>query len=127
LRKQGRTIFICTHNLDEADRLCDRIGVFKSHLLVMDTPGKLRSQLFGRQIVFHFRQADERLAQMVAALPFVLNSQVIDNKLVATVNDPEINNPAIIRLLVETGAEIQFVGERRHSLEDVYMQLVKNA
>lgn len=127
LRKQGRTIFICTHNLDEADRLCDRIGVFKSHLLVMDTPGKLRSQLFGRQIVFHFRQADERLAQMVAVLPFVLNSQVIDSKLVATVNDPETNNPAIIRLLVEFGAEIQFVGERRHSLEDVYMQLVKNA
>jgi ABC-2 type transport system ATP-binding protein len=127
LRKQGRTIFICTHNLDEADRLCDRIGVFKSRLLVMDTPSRLRSQLFGRQIVFHFRQADERLAKVVAELPFVVNSQVIDNKLLATVNDPETNNPTMIRLLVESGAEIQFVGERRHSLEDVYMQLVKNA
>jgi ABC-2 type transport system ATP-binding protein len=38
LSKEGRTIFLCTHNLDEADRLCDRIAVFKTRLLVLDTP-----------------------------------------------------------------------------------------
>ena len=49
LKREGRTIFLCTHNLDEADRLCDRIGVFKSHLLVVDTPTRLRaSVLVGR-------------------------------------------------------------------------------
>jgi ABC-2 type transport system ATP-binding protein len=48
IKKEGRTIFMCTHNLDEADRLCDRIGVFKTHLLVLDTPKRLRAQLFGR-------------------------------------------------------------------------------
>ncbi len=41
LKKQGRTIFLCTHNLDEADHLCDRVGVFKTRLLVVDTPAKL--------------------------------------------------------------------------------------
>ena len=46
LRKGGRTIFLCTHNLDEADRLCDRIGVFKTHLLVVDSNSNLRSSLF---------------------------------------------------------------------------------
>jgi ABC-2 type transport system ATP-binding protein len=46
LRQEGRTIFLCTHNLDEADRLCDRIGVFKSRLLVVDSPANLRRQLF---------------------------------------------------------------------------------
>ena len=49
LSGQGRTIFICTHNLDEADRLCDRIAVFKSRLRVVDTPGGLRKQMYGRQ------------------------------------------------------------------------------
>lgn len=127
LRKQGRTIFLCTHNLDEADRLCDRVGVFKTHLLVVDTPAKLRSQLFGRRVVFHLANSTESMASAVQALPFVSDARVIDNKLLVSLDDPETHNPEIIRLLVSNGADIQFVGELRHSLEDVYLQLVKNA
>ena len=51
LKKEGRTIFLCTHNLDEADRLCDRVGVFKTRLLVLDTPANLRKSAFGRKVV----------------------------------------------------------------------------
>ena len=53
LRGQGRTIFLCTHNLDEAERLCERIGVFRQRLIAVDTPDALRRQLFGRQTVVH--------------------------------------------------------------------------
>jgi ABC-2 type transport system ATP-binding protein len=127
LRKEGRTIFLCTHNLDEADRLCDRIGVFKTHLLVVDTPEQLRNQLFGRKVVIHLKSATEELAASLRGLPYVREAKCIDNKLLATLDDPEERNPEIIRLLVGQGAEIQFVGELRHSLEDVYFQLVKNA
>jgi ABC-2 type transport system ATP-binding protein len=127
LRKAGRTIFLCTHNLDEADRLCDRVGVFKTHLLVVDTPANLRSQLFGRRVVFHLINSTETIASTIRALPFVREAKVIDNKLLVNLDDPETHNPEIIRVLVGAGAEIQFVGELRHSLEDVYLQLVKNA
>jgi len=127
LREAGRTIFLCTHNLDEADRLCDRIGVFKTHLLVVDTPARLRSQLFGRKVVFHLRHCDESLAATIAALPFVREAKTIDNKLLVTLDDPEAHNPDLVRSLVGAGADIQFVGELRHSLEDVYLQLVKNS
>jgi ABC-2 type transport system ATP-binding protein len=127
LRKEGRTIFLCTHNLDEADRLCDRVGVFKTHLLVVDTPANLRSQLFGRRVVFHLIKSDESIASAIRTLPFVRETKVIDNKLLVNLDDPETHNPEIIRVLVGAGAEIQFVGELRHSLEDVYLQLVKNA
>jgi ABC-2 type transport system ATP-binding protein len=127
LRKEGRTIFLCTHNLDEADRLCDRVGVFKTHLLVVDTPANLRSQLFGRRVVFHLANSNETMASVVQTLPFVREAKVIDNKLVVNLDDPETHNPEIIRALVGAGADIQFVGELRHSLEDVYLQLVKNA
>ena len=126
LRKEGRTIFLCTHNLDEADRLCDRIGVFKSRLLVLDSPTALRSQLFGRKVVFHLRQADERLAMSIRNLPFVREAKVVDNKLVVNLDDPEAHNPDILRALVGAGADVQFVGELRHSLEDVYLQLIKD-
>jgi len=127
LRKEGRTIFLCTHNLDEADRLCDRIGVFKTHLLVVDSPTNLRSQLFGRRVVFHLLKSDETIATAIRAMPFVREAKVIENKLLVNLDEPEIHNPEIIRALVGVGADIQFVGELRHSLEDVYLQLVKNA
>jgi ABC-2 type transport system ATP-binding protein len=126
VRQQGRTIFLCTHNLDEADRLCDRIGVFKTHLLVVDTPNRLRTQVFGRKVVFHLAEVDEKITREVEELPFVSKARVIDRKLVVNTDDPEKYNPEIVRLLVGLGAEIQFVGELRRSLEDVYLQLVSN-
>jgi ABC-2 type transport system ATP-binding protein len=126
LKKEGRTIFLCTHNLDEADRLCDRIGVFKSRMLVVDTPTNLRSSVFGRKVIFHLRSADEVLAGSVRELPFVREVKLVENKLVVILDNPETQNPDVVRLLVGTGADVQFVGELRHSLEDVYLQLVKS-
>ncbi len=127
LRKEGRTIFLCTHNLDEADRLCDRIAVFKTRLVVVDTPARLRQQLFGRKVVFHLLSVDDGLVAKVSALPFVQEAKAVDNRLVVTLDNPEKRNPEIVRLLVGAGAEVQFVGELRHSLEEVYLQLVRNA
>lgn len=124
LRGQGRTIFLTTHNLDEADRLCDRIAVFKSQLRVVDTPAGLRRQLYGRQVVFHLAETAVAHQPLLANLPFIKNVEAIDSKLVVALEDPEAHNPEIIRRLVNAGANIQFVGELRHSLEDVYLQLV---
>ncbi len=127
LKKEGRTIFLCTHNLDEADRLCDRIGVFKSRLLVIDTPANLRTSVFGRKVVFHLREANDIFAVEVRKLDFAREVKTVDNKLVVTLDNPEAKNPEVIRVLVNAGADIQFVGELRHSLEEVYLQLVKGA
>jgi ABC-2 type transport system ATP-binding protein len=127
LKREGRTIFLCTHNLDEADRLCDRIVVFKTRLLVVDTPANLRASIFGRKVIFHLRTSDEKMVQALRALPFVREARLVDNKLVVTLENPEDHNPEIVRLLTGMDADIQFVGELRHSLEEVYLQLVKNA
>ncbi|HBX70038.1 MAG TPA: multidrug ABC transporter ATP-binding protein [Chloroflexi bacterium] len=124
LREEGRTIVLCTHNLDEADRLCDRIAVFKSNLLALDTPNALRRKLFGRKVVFHLVTAKPDLAEFVKQHPFVQSVEVVDNKLIVGLDDPESQNPLLINGLVQAGAEIQFVGEVRQRLEDVYMQLV---
>ncbi|MBN1440768.1 MAG: ABC transporter ATP-binding protein [Anaerolineales bacterium] len=127
LRQEGRTIFLCTHNLDEADRLCDRIGVFKTRLLVVDTPANLRKSVFGRKVVVHLRTADAKFLDEVHRLPFIRDAKIIENKLVIALDDPETHNPEILHRLIGAGAEVVFVGELRHTLEDVYLQLVKNA
>jgi ABC-2 type transport system ATP-binding protein len=126
LRDEGRAILICTHNLDEADRLCDRIAIFKTSLLALDTPTALRRQLYGRSVVFHLLHAEPRFAKALEEKKFVHSTEITDNKIVVTLDDPETHNPILIRTLVELGAEIQFVGELRHSLEDVYLRLINN-
>jgi ABC-2 type transport system ATP-binding protein len=127
LKAEGRTIFMCTHNLDEADRLCDRVGVMKQRLLVVDTPQNLRQRLYGRKVVFHVKQSGALLAERVKALPFARDVQTVDNKIVVGLDDPEEQNPVIVRKLVEAGADVQFVGELRHSLEDVYLSLINSS
>jgi ABC-2 type transport system ATP-binding protein len=127
VKGQGRTIFLTTHNLDEADRLCDRIAVFKSRLQVLDTPEGLRKQLYGRQVVFHLANEAQTGLTILQNLPYVKKVEAIENKLLVAVDDPEEHNPEMIRLLVNGGQNIQFVGELRHSLEEIYLQLVNQA
>ncbi len=127
LRGAGRTIFLTTHNLDEADRLCDRVAIFKTRLITQDTPARLRQRLFGRQVVVHLRQLDPAWVTAAAQLPFVQEARALENRLVVRLDDPEAHNPLLVRQLVQAGAEVQFVGELRHSLEDVYLQLVDQA
>jgi ABC-2 type transport system ATP-binding protein len=127
LRREGRTIFLCTHNLDEADRLCDRVAVFRQRLLAVDAPAALRKQLFGRTVVVHLRAVSPALTAAAERLPFVRQVRGVDRKLLITVEDPESSNPDLVRALVEAGGDVQFVGELRQSLEDVYLRLMGSA
>ncbi len=124
LKQRGRTIFICTHNLDEADRLCDRVAIFKQHLITVDTPVALREKLYGRKIVIHLREVNPAWQQLLSSLPFIKDVSVVDQKLVISLDDPEANNPLIIRRLVDAGADIRYVGELRHSLEQIYLEMI---
>jgi ABC-2 type transport system ATP-binding protein len=132
LRGQGRTIFLCTHNLDEAERLCDRIAVFRQRLIAVDTPEALRRQLFGRQTVVHLTHLDDRFTDALRSLLFVKHVETVredgeSGRLVISLDDPQTRNPTIVRALVDQGAQIQFVNELQHSLEDVYLSLIHNS
>ena len=127
LKTQGRTIFMTTHNLDEAERLCDRVGIFRQELLSLDTPANLRKQLFGRKVVFHLREVNPIWVEEVSKLDGISHVEIVENKLVVSMQDPEQSNPIIIKYLVGVGAQILFVGELRHSLEQIYLEMVKTS
>ncbi len=124
LKSEGRTIFLCTHNLDEADRLADRIGVMKQRLIQVDTPENLRRRMYGRHVIIRMRNVSEVQIQAVRKLEFAKQLEQRDNTLMIALADPDSMTPAVVRVLVETGGEIQGVSEERHSLEDVYLSLV---
>ncbi len=127
LKGEGRTIVLCTHNLEEADRLCDRVAVISGRLLALDAPGVLRRKLFGRKVVFHLTEMKQELIDTLKEFGFVSDVQQVGKKILASVEDPEENNPRLIQALVEKGAEIQFVGELKRRLEDVYLELMEAA
>jgi ABC-2 type transport system ATP-binding protein len=124
LRSKERTIFLCTHNLDEADRLCDRVALFNQRLIRVGEPAALREEMYGRRTVVHLAKYREGLENELR-LPFVKRVDVVDGRLVVGVEDPETDNPELVRRLVEIGAKVQFVSELRVSLEDMYLDLME--
>jgi ABC-2 type transport system ATP-binding protein len=124
LKGEGRTIFLCTHNLDEADRICDRIGIFRGRLLGVDAPSRLKAELYGRSIAIQLREATPQLVEGIRSLGFVKNVEVNGNTITMSVDSPEESNPAILRALVAMGADVQFIYEKGHSLEDVYFKIM---
>jgi ABC-2 type transport system ATP-binding protein len=125
LRQAGRTILLCTHNLDEAERLCDRVAIVKGRLIDIGTPADLRRRLYGHQVSVGLRLSGPGLVEAVRGLPFVREARYEGRSLVVDLSDPPEETPALVRALVAAGAEIQSVGEVRASLEDVYLDLVR--
>jgi ABC-2 type transport system ATP-binding protein len=126
LKSEGHTIFLCTHNLDEADRLADRIGVMKQRLIQVDTAENLRRKLYGRRVVIRMRVVTDAHIAALKPMTFIKHVDREDNRLALTVDDPDGMTPAIVRALVQAGGEIQSVAEEKHSLEEVYLNLVGN-
>jgi ABC-2 type transport system ATP-binding protein len=124
LKARGRTIFLTTHNLDEAERLADKIGVLKHRLIALDTPANLRRRLFGQIVLIEMVNGDEDLAVWAKTLGGVHHAEWHLNTLSLTVDDPPAITPRLVSALVSAGAQILSVTQNRASLEDVYLQLV---
>jgi ABC-2 type transport system ATP-binding protein len=124
LKKQGRTIFLNTHNLDEAQRVCDRIGIIKTKLLTIGTPEQLRGSLSKPKTEIRLAQVTETMLSTLRRL--IPNKiEVSDNKLLIDVTDPDKENPVIIAAITSTGGQVREVTQIVPSLEDVYLQIVK--
>jgi ABC-2 type transport system ATP-binding protein len=126
LRAEGRTIFLTTHNLPEADELCDLIGVFRSRLLRLGTPENLRSGMFGAGTQVRVAGDAAQWVETVRALPFVRDAAASESILSVSLEHPDDQNPALVRALVNAGADIRAVEPTSHSLEEVYLELVEN-
>jgi ABC-2 type transport system ATP-binding protein len=124
LKKEGRTIFINTHNLDDAERLCNKIGVMKTRLLAVGSPEELSRMFWGRTTVVHLKVATPAMIASIEGLPGVTKIKQVDNNLLIDVASPDDTNPLIVSSLVKQGAEVMFVNELKRGLEDVYLHLL---
>lgn len=126
LRAEGRTIFLTTHNLHEADELCDQVAVFRTRLLRVDTPVNLRVGMFGRGTLVRVVGEAEHWLEIARALPFVGNASAERDRLTVHLDDPDYQNPLLVRALVTAGAQVRYVESLSHSLEEVYLGLIES-
>jgi ABC-2 type transport system ATP-binding protein len=124
LKEEGRTVFLCTHNLSEAESLCDRIGVIKTQLLTLDTPEKLQEKVFKREVIVEMDSIDPAITENLRKLSFIKLIRQDGNKLIIQLEDIESNRPLLVKNIVESGGMIQNVFEKKHSLEEVYLLLM---
>ena len=125
LRRSGRTIVLATHNLDEADRLCDRVAFVRGGLLRIDSPAGLRGSIGGHGVEVGLSAApSEALVTAACDVPGVAGVEIADRRLIVSADDPTAVTPALVRALVAAGADIVEVRERATTLEQVYFEVM---
>ena len=126
-RAAGCAILVSTHNLDEAERLADRVAVLHERLVAIDEPAALRARLTtGRLIV---RVAGDPAAYVATVQAIVGPAAVVAadrTTLPVQLADGDRQTPSIVNVLVAAGAEVLEVRPEMPALEDVYLHLMEN-
>jgi len=123
--REGVTVFLTTHNLAEAERLCAQVAVIRQgRLLAVGSPADLRNRSGGGSVeVWGAGFSDGVLAALVD-VPGVHNAEVQGDRLVVRVEDG-VATAAINRALVAAGADVSEIRRGRASLEEVFLTLVQ--
>jgi ABC-2 type transport system ATP-binding protein len=121
-RAAGCALLVSTHNLDEAERLADRVAVLQQRLLAFDRPEALKRRLSNRRI--RIRVTDDASQYLDAARMFDPQASAKGLELALQLADPETQTPAVVRALVAAGAGIIETQAERPALEDVYLRFV---
>jgi len=125
LKHEGCTIFLCTHNLDEAERLCDRVAILNSRLIAVGSPSELEKSFGLGKTEVHLERVSEEIVRAVEKLDGVRDVEVSGNKLLVGVRDPDEVNPLIVETVVGHGGRVRYVTRTPHALEETYLKLVR--
>jgi ABC-2 type transport system ATP-binding protein len=124
LRTRGVTVFLTTHRLEEAERLCDRLAILNTTLRTVGTPDQLRRELFSSAIEVRTARPLSDPAGLFQPVAGVTGWTEQDGAYLVAVSDPAAIAPELARRLVGAGADVLRLAEVEHSLEDVYLELV---
>ena len=136
-KRSNRSIILCTHDLDEAERLADQVAIIRQgHIVALDTPSSLRKQATGETLVqIEFVGACPLPLEALTVIDGVHNPHLKEKKATGSLStatqspgtileyqtpQPKITNPQILSRLVMAGAQIVTVTSETRSLEDVY-------
>ena len=122
LRDARHALLISTHNLAEAERIADHVAVLRTRLVAVDTPEALRTRLFGSRVRIVLAHQADRYAETLRRAG--ITDIRVDGSMMSVAGTNGVRTPALVRLLVESGAAIESVEIEEPSLEEVYLRLV---
>jgi ABC-2 type transport system ATP-binding protein len=126
--QEKRTIVLCTHNLEEAERLCSRVMIIrKGGALATGSIEELRRKLHGApELEIQLEEVNEGLLKATAKLEGI--KSVYERArciLIYNLDDPEARTPDVVKSLIQAGGRVRSVNILRPTLEDAYLELTK--
>jgi ABC-2 type transport system ATP-binding protein len=126
LRRDQRTVLLCTHNLNEAEMLADRIAIIRrGQVVALETPERLKVQLLGPPLL-EVRLAHSLDGCLANLVDMVQVESWGDDWFRYRTASPELTNPALLARLAGLGAQVLTLSQVPRSLEDVYLQIIEN-
>ena len=122
-REEGVTIVLTTHYMEEADYLCDRVGIMDhGKIIALDRPENLKNLIGSDLVSLELNNAgDADNIEVFKKLDFIRNMKVYHNYVILKMERADIRIPAIMELAAREGIEIRAVNLRKPSLEDVFL------
>ncbi len=124
LKREGTTIFLSTHNLPEAEELCDRVGILRRKLLTVGTPKELPRRLPGGGGRFRWMAGFHPDQQALARIPGAGRMRTQNSELFVELDDPGTRVPSVVAELLRQGAQITYASEEHPTLEETYLKII---
>ncbi|MFZ3386348.1 MAG: ABC transporter ATP-binding protein [Candidatus Hydromicrobium sp.] len=126
LKKEKTTVFLCTHNLEEASNLSDRVCIIERKIIRIATLSELQNDDKNKRVEIVFTENASKYIKLLEEIDKIKDIQADNNRAILVIEEPEISNPLIIKKLVGNGAEILYFNEIKATLEEIYLDLIKD-
>jgi ABC-2 type transport system ATP-binding protein len=124
MKKEGKTIIVNTHNLDEAQRICDTIGILKTKLIAIGSPEHLKDSLRRDKTVIELEEVTDGIVSAIKAVSSA-QFEIDGRRLIVDVRDPRVENPVLIKAITSVGGSVVAVNQLSPTMEDVYLKAVR--
>ena len=128
-QREKHTILLCTHRLEDAEKLCNRVMIItKGRNVIIGTPQELRDEIAGQPILqVTLKKLNQRIIEAVKDLKLVKEVNMDDSatRLLIAVEDVEAATPEVVRSIVYAEGKVLSVNVLQPSLEEAYIKLVR--
>jgi ABC-2 type transport system ATP-binding protein len=124
LKREGRTVLLTTHYMDEAERLCDRVAIVdRGKVIALGTPRELVAQVVGEEVVEFQAPAGGLSPEALRGLPGVSAARPVPGGFSIVTDRVHVSVPALLAHLRERGVGLTALSTHRATLEDVFVTL----
>ena len=125
LKKEKKTIFLNTHNLDEAQRICDKVAIMNTSLRAIGTPQELERSVSGKKTVIGLEQQVNDTVLAALKKLALKNLSTSGDTITFDVENPDKENSPVVEAIVLAGGHVRSINVVGSTLEDTYLKLVR--